>query len=105
MFSWYATTGIVETTALSTLTLSPNPTTGSITIKGTTTSPQIPIHVRIIDALGRQHHQEYTQASADGIFTFIWGGQHGGESLPAGAYSAVMTVGSVGKSVPFVVVR
>ncbi len=85
--------------------ISPNPTTGSISIKGTTTSPQIPILVRIIDALGIQHHQEYTQAIADGTFTFLWDGVAGGESLPTGAYSALMTVGSVVKSVPFVVVR
>ncbi len=104
-FYEFLTTNVEEFSTPSTLTLSPNPTTGSISIKGTTTSPQIPIHVRIIDALGRQHHQQYTQASADGTFTFMWDGMAGGESLPTGAYSAVMTAGSVVKSMPFEVVR
>ncbi len=101
----FHTTDVEEFSTPSTLTLSPNPTSGNISIKGITTAPQIPIHVRIIDALGSQQYQEYTQASADGSFTFMWDGQTGGESLPTGAFSAVMTVGSVVKSVPFVVVR
>ncbi|MFN8359003.1 MAG: hypothetical protein U0264_03725 [Candidatus Kapaibacterium sp.] len=103
----HRTTDVQEpiSTETSYFLISPNPTTGSISINGTTTSPQIPIHVRIIDALGRQQYQDYTQASPDGTFTFIWDGLAGGESLPTGAYSAVMTVGSVVKSVPFVVVR
>ncbi|MBK9248034.1 MAG: hypothetical protein IPM69_07985 [Ignavibacteria bacterium] len=89
----------------STFTLSPNPTTGNISIKGTTASPISPVNVRIINALGKILHQENITASADGTFTYVWDSNTDGNLIPTGAYSAVMTVGSVVKNVPFVVVR
>ncbi|MBK9248033.1 MAG: hypothetical protein IPM69_07980 [Ignavibacteria bacterium] len=104
-FYHFQTTNVEESSNSTTINLSPNPTTGNISIIGTTASPISPVNVKIIDALGRIVHQENLTASADGTFTYVWDSNTEGNIIPSGAYSAVMSVGSLVKSVPFVVVR
>ena len=97
--------GIVEITEADGISLYPNPTNGAFVLNFST-SALMPAELRIVAAIGETLSRQLIATTVPGEQTAQWNGlTTGGTSVPAGRYTALLTIGTRTLAVPFMVVK
>lgn len=97
--------GVVEITEADGISLYPNPTNGAFVLNFSTSAP-MPAELRIVAANGETLSRQLIATTVPGEQTAQWNGlTTGGTSVPAGRYTALLTIGTRTLAVPFMVVK